>query len=65
MWTPPAWELLHPVNRNGIAAIAWLLQLDPGRDLCWAIKDKAATPPRLTTHGRRCAPWDPVPRRGS
>jgi hypothetical protein len=38
----PARELLHPVDRNGLAAIAWLLRPDPGRDLCWAIKAKAA-----------------------
>jgi hypothetical protein len=28
----------------------------------WAIKAKAASPPRLTIHGRRCAPWDSLGR---
>jgi hypothetical protein len=56
MWTPPARELLHPVNRNGIAAVAWLLRPDPSRDLRWAIKAKAAAPPRQTTHSRPSRP---------
>jgi hypothetical protein len=62
MWTPQLESLFTLLIRTDFAVIAWLLRPDSGRDPPWAIKAKAASPPRLTIHGRRCAPWDSLGR---
>jgi hypothetical protein len=56
MWTPPAGSI-----ETDFAAVAWLLRSNPGRGPRWAINAKVVAPPRLTMHGRCCAPWIPRP----
>jgi hypothetical protein len=62
MWTPQLGSLFTLLIRTDFTVVAWLLRPDSGRDPRWAIKSKAASPPRLTIHGRRCAPWDSLGR---
>jgi hypothetical protein len=58
MWTPPQHGSFSTLLiGTDFAAVAWLLRSNPGRGPRWAIKAKVVAPPRLTMHGRCCAPW--------